>query len=55
MKCVTTSSKLLNCDIDNKLTYFCYIVVLAMYLHLIDAQQEHSTPTRGKAASVTAR
>lgn len=34
---------------------FCFIAALEMYLHQIDVQQEHSTSTQGKSASMTAR
>lgn len=40
---------------DVKLKHFCYVVVLAMILHLTDVQQEHLTSTRGEAVAVTAR
>ncbi|KAI9538601.1 hypothetical protein NQZ68_012253 [Dissostichus eleginoides] len=38
---------------SNDLCLECPSVVLAMYLHLKDVQQERSTSTRGKAVSVT--
>lgn len=53
--CLITTSKTFNCNIDDTLIYFCYIVVQAMYLHLVDVQQEHSTSTQGKVVSETAR